>query len=488
VAAAAAAAAAAGKPSKSKSKAAAAKAAAALSSAKKAATSTTTTTSKARPKAAHATGAKRPAPSAAASSSSAGGGGAAKRKRPNDKAAGKSAAETASTTTTTAASKGGALQEEEDGSYSRLQQLQHVQELYDRHKRDFERLLARLEKVDKFGFFLDPVPPHYDEGYDPSSPKPPQAVAPPSESIVDKQTTAAPPPVHTSTPTPQVTLELERSESAVSAATAAAEAPSTPMHVPIQPSAAAAVSSPLDFLASAAEAAAAVGTTTSTAAPAAAASTATAADTNFAVVADVAADATADAAPMPPKKKPRRRPPANKAPARAALVFPDHAPFNWAMVRRRMEHGRYVLDREKYLRGQGGRRVAGMRRKALPPLHRLGVDWDLFVKDVVGMCDMALENDEEDDEEAVENVVDGAVRDNGGAEAGTQMLDGDTEKSNLGGTATPALPKSPPRLERGSLAYAVKLIKDVRTGGPCFANDSISNLPSHQLSIVTCRL
>jgi hypothetical protein len=367
--------------------------------------------------------------------------------------------------------------EDEDGSYSRLQQLQHVQEMYDRHKREFERLLARLEKVDKFGFFLDPVPPPLDECYyDPPSPKPAQAVEPPPESNNDgaQTTTVAPPPGRTSTPVPQVTLELE-GPNAVSAAAASAP-PSTPMHAPVQPSAAAAVSSPLDFLASAA---AAVGTPNTTA-TAAAAAAATTADTNAAVAADAdpAAVDPGDAALMPPKKKARRRPPASKAPARAALVFPDHAPFNWAMVRRRMEHGRYVLDREKYLRGHGGRRVAGMRRKALPPLHRLGVDWDLFVKDVVGMCDTALENDrDEDEEEEDENVVDGEGRDNGGAEAGGTMLDGDTEKSNLGGTTIPALPKSPPRLERGSLGYAVKLIKDVRTGGPCFANDVMPTRP-----------
>ena len=39
-------------------------------------------------------------------------------------------------------------------------------DLYTRHKRELERSLARLEKVDRFGFFFDTCPPEFDENYD----------------------------------------------------------------------------------------------------------------------------------------------------------------------------------------------------------------------------------------------------------------------------------------------------------------------------------
>eukprot|EP00804_Cyclotella_cryptica_P023246 CCRYP_000433-RA/>CCRYP_000433-RA protein AED:0.02 eAED:0.02 QI:325/1/1/1/1/1/5/149/3140 len=39
-------------------------------------------------------------------------------------------------------------------------------DMYVRHKRELERSLARLEKVDRFGFFFDSCPPEFDENYD----------------------------------------------------------------------------------------------------------------------------------------------------------------------------------------------------------------------------------------------------------------------------------------------------------------------------------
>lgn len=39
-------------------------------------------------------------------------------------------------------------------------------DLLTKHFREFERGLARLEKVDQFGFFLDPAPTEFDENYD----------------------------------------------------------------------------------------------------------------------------------------------------------------------------------------------------------------------------------------------------------------------------------------------------------------------------------
>jgi len=45
-------------------------------------------------------------------------------------------------------------------------ELSTVLDLYERHRREFERILARLEKVDRFGFFLDEAPEEFDERYE----------------------------------------------------------------------------------------------------------------------------------------------------------------------------------------------------------------------------------------------------------------------------------------------------------------------------------
>lgn len=38
-------------------------------------------------------------------------------------------------------------------------------DLYEKHRREFDRIMARLEKIDPFGWFWDPVPPEYEENY-----------------------------------------------------------------------------------------------------------------------------------------------------------------------------------------------------------------------------------------------------------------------------------------------------------------------------------
>ena len=43
---------------------------------------------------------------------------------------------------------------------------QSGKDMYEKHRREFERMLARIEKVDQFGFFLDDVPPEHDDGGD----------------------------------------------------------------------------------------------------------------------------------------------------------------------------------------------------------------------------------------------------------------------------------------------------------------------------------
>ena len=43
---------------------------------------------------------------------------------------------------------------------------QSGKDMYEKHRREFERMLARIEKVDQFGFFLDDVSPEQDDGGD----------------------------------------------------------------------------------------------------------------------------------------------------------------------------------------------------------------------------------------------------------------------------------------------------------------------------------
>jgi hypothetical protein len=70
-----------------------------------------------------------------------------------------------------------------------------------------------------------------------------------------------------------------------------------------------------------------------------------------------------------------------------ANSFPDTPPFCFAVIRKRMEHGRYVLDR---VRDQKKR----MSSNDLSPLvHPEGVNWSLFRADVLAMCDAAIQRD-----------------------------------------------------------------------------------------------
>jgi hypothetical protein len=338
------------------------------------------------------------------------------------------------------------------------QQSQLPPDPYESHKREFERILARLEKVDKFGFFLDPAPPQFDECYDPP------LTSPPPSSLNHKG--------HGEAETASVSLETE-------AAAAKANSNRLPL-VPNAPEAPAktsqfgaldAVVSPLDFLAAAAVAATAP----------------TAANGGNGVTSSIASDPTPSPAPLngnaaavepakvplpssvaapPPRKKPRKdddgvraKKPAPPPLTTHKVIFPDHPPFNWAMVRRRMEHGRYMLDRvEEEAARRKKHRIPGMKRKGIQPLHKRGVHWRLFLEDVNGMCDMALAMDNNDgdgdgdgdgdDENAnfdKDGVLDADRRDDGRERGGSSLL-----------------PTSPVRLVRGSLAFAVKQIKEVR--------------------------
>lgn len=190
--------------------------------------------------------------------------------------------------------------------------------LYERHRREFERILLRLEKIDKFGFFLDEAPVELDE-----------------------------------------TLTEEEKKTKLEEQKSSLVAPS--------PRSAAAI---------------------------------------------LTKEATCNG----------QQSGAGEAPSFPALppVFPSHPPCNWYMVRRRMELGRYVVDREKreentrfeefgaFYDSKGKKRP---RRKSFEPVSRkpfarpnprvrnpLGVHWKLFLDDVVGMCDAALAEDEGEDD------------------------------------------------------------------------------------------
>jgi hypothetical protein len=205
-------------------------------------------------------------------------------------------------------------------------------DLYERHRREFERIVTRLEKLDPFGFFKRDPPPEFDEQYYPTSS--PLTSASDGNSAKD---------VHNN---------VEEGDPVKDSTTAPTETTQEPAVCDAQ--------FPL---------------------------------ANVAKVAKLS------------KKKLRES---------TEPIFPSHPPFNWKMVRRRMEHNRYVLDREYQEEEERFRQLApyyksmGLRRKrpatkkttkTVPNrkkklnsrvLHAKGVDWELFLKDVTGMCDAAV--------------------------------------------------------------------------------------------------
>lgn len=80
-------------------------------------------------------------------------------------------------------------------------------------------------------------------------------------------------------------------------------------------------------------------------------------------------------------------------------VYPNHPPFNFEMVRRRRDHGRYILDLEALEQDRMNKINSCLQQEKGPQLskrvslvHPKGVNWDLFRKDLSGMCDDALEH------------------------------------------------------------------------------------------------
>lgn len=81
-------------------------------------------------------------------------------------------------------------------------------------------------------------------------------------------------------------------------------------------------------------------------------------------------------------------------------VYPCHPPFNWEMVRRRRDHGRYILDIQaaeeqrlcqiKTCLQEEGSQSSPSSSRVVSLVHPKGVDWDLLRKDVAEMCDSAI--------------------------------------------------------------------------------------------------
>jgi hypothetical protein len=95
------------------------------------------------------------------------------------------------------------------------------------------------------------------------------------------------------------------------------------------------------------------------------------------------------------------------------VVFPNHPPFNFVVLRKRMEMGRYILDQELL---EVEDRIAliepyyeaknlsmpvtytGQRKElatGFTVLHKKGINWDLFRMDIRGMCDQAVRRNSE---------------------------------------------------------------------------------------------
>lgn len=114
-----------------------------------------------------------------------------------------------------------------------------------------------------------------------------------------------------------------------------------------------------------------------------------------------------------------------------ACIFPPHPPYNWEMLERRLDHGRYIIDREyeeeeerfNLLESYYTSLPTEERPKRIFPSKRVGpsksttgveseaqakdsrvanafgINWDLFRKDVIGMCDAAIDRADSDDDE-----------------------------------------------------------------------------------------
>lgn len=181
-------------------------------------------------------------------------------------------------------------------------------DLFERHRREFERSVVRLEKADVYCFFSDEVPPEFQECYDWAAAPATDASGTASTTVGTQQSQSA--------MEEETTTALPRDESTAPAAT---------------------------------------GISTS----------------NF------------------------------DDDGNNCIPFTSRPPFNIIVLRQRMEHGRYILNREQFEIDERIKLMTpyfkSIRRKIpkslpkFPVRYVQGINWDLFRQDVIGMCDDAVE-------------------------------------------------------------------------------------------------
>lgn len=84
-----------------------------------------------------------------------------------------------------------------------------------------------------------------------------------------------------------------------------------------------------------------------------------------------------------------------------SIAFPNHPPYNFIVLRKRLEHDRYVLDRLRLVENEenvdsNGKRIIAKdgKRQRSPSFsiqHPIGIHWELFRDDIIGMCNKAVE-------------------------------------------------------------------------------------------------
>jgi hypothetical protein len=237
----------------------------------------------------------------------------------------------------------------------------NILELYEKHRREFERIVARLEKVDQFGWFWDPAPVEYDEQYE-TVPDPANA---PAEEAVNEPKWNNMRPMQDECGTAQTSSRKD--SNTVVDATLTSKSGDVTVEKPTSQN-----------LVS---------------------SNATVSECN---------KSSSSLTPQP---------------TGPITIYPSHPPYNWEMVRRRMANGRYVLDRERkeaeervallrpYYKAMGKKTPKRQRSgNNTRVVHPKGVNWDLFKEDVLSMCRAAIEREGEDDSEARGSVMASATK------------------------------------------------------------------------------
>jgi hypothetical protein len=198
-------------------------------------------------------------------------------------------------------------------------------DLFERHRKEFERSIGRLEKADAYNFFGTVVPPEFEESY----PKPKLQECTDSSQLPNNSSPKAPSGQH-------------------DGVAPGSQSPSSE----------------------------AVGTTK--------------------------------------KSKKKKQEDNEDGGEENTICFPSNPPFNLVVIRRRMELGRYIIDRVRieneerielltpYWKSIGRKNINRRPKKSLiPVLHPKGIDWDLFRKDVIDMCDAAVERNQDLDDDDV---------------------------------------------------------------------------------------